>query len=231
MICPECRKDVSSSAVFCPHCGFPLSGRSKEIQPAISPVLPPIATPTTAPDFDGQLRKLARLKEEGLISEDEFNRKKRALLLSTAPGKKQALVGTAAAPGQQLSKDQPWLSWLLIIGGLLFSLLGLFGFFDMAGDAGFRPTTTQNTMQESGPKLISKAQWREKIRPYWNPGGSVKLTTIANFKALVGEPSHTETMEGIASWHYDCSDGTIQIELVDPNMSGGRMLINAINDF
>jgi hypothetical protein len=225
MICPECRKEVSFSAAFCPHCGFPLSGRSKEIQPAISPVLPPIATTATAPDFESQLRKLARLKEEGLISEDEFNRKKRVLLLSTSPDNEQALVGTAAAPGQQLSKDQPWLTWLGI-GVLLLFMIGW-----IADGAGCSPTTTSNSMQESGPKLISKSQWREKVRPYWNPGGSVKVTTIANFKALVGEPSQTQTVEGHAYWYYECSDGTIQVDLVDPNMSGGRMLLNAINDF
>jgi len=78
---------------------------------------------------------------------------------------------------------------------------------------------------------MSKAQWREKVRPYWNPGGGIKVTTVANFKALVGEPSSTQTTDGIADWYYTCSDGTIQLELVDPSMSGGRLLIRAINDF
>jgi len=38
---------------------------------------PPPAPPA---DFDDQLRRLAKLKQEGLISEDEFNLKKRLLL-------------------------------------------------------------------------------------------------------------------------------------------------------
>ena len=80
-------------------------------------------------------------------------------------------------------------------------------------------------------KTMTKTAWREKIRPYWNPGGGIKVVTIADFKALFGEPAKTQSVEGLAYWYYDCSDGTIQMVLIDPNMSGGRMLINAVNDF
>lgn len=80
-------------------------------------------------------------------------------------------------------------------------------------------------------KVMTKTAWRAKIRSYWNPGGGMKVTTIANFKAMFGEPSKTQTVEGHAYWYYDCSDGMIQIDLIDPNMSGGRFLINAVNDF
>ncbi len=45
-----------------------------------TPVAPPMAATAPAPDFDEQLRKLAKLKQEGVISEDEFNQKKKALL-------------------------------------------------------------------------------------------------------------------------------------------------------
>lgn len=52
------------------------------------PVRPPAPAPAAAlsavaqppPDFDEQLRKLAKLKSEGLISDEEFNAKKKALL-------------------------------------------------------------------------------------------------------------------------------------------------------
>ena len=77
----------------------------------------------------------------------------------------------------------------------------------------------------------TKAEWRQKVRPYWNPGGPIKVATITDFKALAGEPSHTETVEGVAYWTFECSDGTVQVELIDPNMSGGKMLIKDIKDF
>lgn len=80
-------------------------------------------------------------------------------------------------------------------------------------------------------KTLKKSQWREKIRPYWNPGGPIKVATISEFKNIFGEPSKTQSAEGNASWYYQCSDGTIQIELIDPNMSGGRMIIKEINDY
>ena len=29
--CPECKKQVSNSALFCPHCGFPLEKTEKHV--------------------------------------------------------------------------------------------------------------------------------------------------------------------------------------------------------
>jgi hypothetical protein len=97
----------------------------------------------------------------------------------------------------------------------------------LAEDAGCN-STPSNPGATAKP---SKAEWRQKVRPYWNPGGPIKVATIADFKALVGEPSHTETVEGVAYWSFECSDGIIQVELINPNMSGGRMLIKDIKDF
>lgn len=103
----------------------------------------------------------------------------------------------------------------------------------MADMAGCNPDTALNSEHESGPKLISKAQWMQKVRPYWNPGGSIKMTTVANFKALMGEPSQTQTDgdTGHAYWSYQCSDGTVEVDLVDPNMTGGTMAISSISDY
>lgn len=44
------------------------------------PVVPPVHPPQQEPDFDEQLRKLAKLKAEGLVSEEEFDRKRKQLL-------------------------------------------------------------------------------------------------------------------------------------------------------
>ena len=45
-----------------------------------APVAPPVAPPALVPDFDEQLRKLAKLKQDGLLSEEEFSLKKKELL-------------------------------------------------------------------------------------------------------------------------------------------------------
>jgi len=167
------------------------------------------------------------LKDEGLSSEEEFNHKKKTFHFATAPGTEKPLAGTAAAQGQQPPKDQADKVWLGCLGIIVLLLLIVW----IVGQASSGPTTTQYSGQESSPTLSSKAQWREKIRPYWNPGGPINVTTIVNFKALVGEPSQTQSIEGHAFWYYNCSDGTIQVELVAPSMSGGRMLIHGVNDY
>ena len=43
--------------------------------PTISPTPPPLP-----PDFDQQLRTLAKLRDEGVITEEEFSAKKKAML-------------------------------------------------------------------------------------------------------------------------------------------------------
>jgi ankyrin repeat protein len=80
-------------------------------------------------------------------------------------------------------------------------------------------------------KSIKKSQWKERVRSYWNPSGPIRVATISEFKAAFGEPSKTQSRDGVAYWYYDCSDGTIQIALIDPNMSGGRMLIKEVNEY
>jgi hypothetical protein len=78
---------------------------------------------------------------------------------------------------------------------------------------------------------VTKAQWRQKALPFYNPGGGIKLTTTANFKKVMGEPSSTQTIEGHSYWYFDCADGTIQVVLIDPALSGGTLAIDSINDY
>ena len=40
----------------------------------------PVSTSTHSQDFDQQLRRLAKLKDDGIISQDDFDRKKNQLL-------------------------------------------------------------------------------------------------------------------------------------------------------
>ncbi len=208
-LCPECQKQVSSRAASCPHCGFPLS-RGGGALGGVPPEQPPAPIPAPAPDFNESLLKLAKLKEDGVITEAEYQAKVKAL---------QA----ARTPNQQPKQNQASQGLLGCLGIIVLVLIIAW----LSNIAGCNETGQQST----SPHLPSKAEWRQKVRPYWNPGGPIKLTTIADFKNLVGEPSHTQTMEGIAYWYYECSDGSIQLELVDPNMSGGRLLIREVNDF
>ena len=89
----------------------------------------------------------------------------------------------------------------------------------------------KTTDSQGGTHLLTKAQWRQKALPYYNPyGGSRRRTTVAEFKSVMGEPARTQALDGYAFWYYDCADGTIQVKLIDPAMSGGEMAIETIND-
>jgi hypothetical protein len=89
----------------------------------------------------------------------------------------------------------------------------------------------KTTDPQKGEHALTKAQWRQKALPYYNPGGGGrKVTTVADFKGVMGEPARTETLGGYVYWFYDCSDGTIQVKLIDPAMSGGTLAIETIND-
>ena len=55
MICPECKKEVSTEVTACPHCGYPLVRVAKETPPSIS--LPQLQSRTqTAPAATSPVR-------------------------------------------------------------------------------------------------------------------------------------------------------------------------------
>lgn len=88
---------------------------------------------------------------------------------------------------------------------------------------------------KSAPKAdstkMTKAEWRKRVAPY-DPGYSpVQVITAQEFKRKFGEPGKTQTVNLKLYWYYECTDGTIQIVLNDPNATGGIMAIDAINDF
>lgn len=53
--CPECKKEVSSQAVSCPHCGFPLSG-----------AIPAAFTPPPAPPSPQQVTSVSPASKTGV---------------------------------------------------------------------------------------------------------------------------------------------------------------------
>jgi hypothetical protein len=110
--------------------------------------------------------------------------------------------------------------------GVIVSIFIIGGIAHFAGwDESSQPLTGET---QAG---ITKAAWRQKALPFYNPGGGIKLTTVANFKKVVGEPSSTQTIDGHAYWYYDCADGMVQVVLIDPALSGGTLAIDSINDY
>jgi transposase-like protein len=54
--------------------------QEQEQQAAAEPAAPPPAAPAAEPEYMAELEKLAQLKQQGILSEDEFEAKKRQLL-------------------------------------------------------------------------------------------------------------------------------------------------------
>lgn len=93
------------------------------------------------------------------------------------------------------------------------------------------PENWQPLPPSSDSGLPSKAEWRRKISDYWTPPSYMQPVTVAKFKSLVGEPSQTQVIEQRAYWYYKCSDGTIQMVITDPAISGSQLLVHSINDY
>lgn len=124
-------------------------------------------------------------------------------------------------PSSQLPKISKGAGCLTVI--ILFCLVAWIA--DMAG-------CNKSTTSPDGSQALTKAEWRQKASPYYNPGGGIKLATVREFKKLMGEPARTQTLgDGHAFWYYDCSDGTIQVVLIDPATTGGTLMIDSINDY
>jgi hypothetical protein len=82
-------------------------------------------------------------------------------------------------------------------------------------------------------EAITKTEWRAKLRRHF--GKYAEIGVLAgfnadNFKKLMGEPSKTQSVGQSAYWYYDCSDGTIQLELNSGALVAGLMQ-GKINDF
>jgi Short C-terminal domain/zinc-ribbon domain len=101
--CTECGQQISDKAAACPRCGSPASTSSNPIRDSVIQLekalfdevqkfsagirelvssarrpSPPSAPPSA--DIPDQIRKLAKLKDNGIISSEEFEAKKTELL-------------------------------------------------------------------------------------------------------------------------------------------------------
>jgi Short C-terminal domain/zinc-ribbon domain len=101
--CTECGQQISDKAAACPRCGSPASTSSNPIWDSVIQLEKALfdgvqrfsaqiresassarrQSPSSAPpspDIPDQIRKLAKLKDEGIISSQEFEAKKTELL-------------------------------------------------------------------------------------------------------------------------------------------------------
>ena len=77
-------------------------------------------------------------------------------------------------------------------------------------------------------KALSKAEWK---RAYYNRFPTGAIVTVGNFTRMFGKASQTQTVGQEAYWYFECSDGTIQVVLNDPNLMGAGACIQSVNDY
>ncbi len=91
-----------------------------------------------------------------------------------------------------------------------------------------RGIKTAKATTSTDSTTMTKDEWKKAYYSRF-PAGSI--VTVAKFKNSFGTPSRTQTVGQEAYWYYECSDGTIQVILNDPNLLGAGACIQSINDF
>ena len=79
--CPACKELITAKAISCKHCGAVLSAGGPATgyaQPAYN-AAPPPAAPAVASVAD-ELAKLAKLRDQGILTQDEFDARKKTVL-------------------------------------------------------------------------------------------------------------------------------------------------------
>jgi len=182
--------------------------------------------------FDEHLRKLAKLKEDGIISAEEYKTKKAEILAcigggtdtSDSPSEAQArpvqAVRTQVQPGL-VNPMSGYLGCLTIV----FILMVIGWLTNMAG-------CTPNEGTSTFPGM-TKAEFIQCISPC-NPLSPQFKGSLseAEFRKKYGRPDHIQRIGDYTYWYYQCKDGEIQIVIVSSSLEmQGVVGIWEINEF
>lgn len=110
--------------------------------------------------------------------------------------------------------------------GLIVLVAAVGWIADLAGCNWIEPSGP--TTVTPGTGTVTKAEWMRRFQAN-DPRHT--LMPVQKFKNLFGEPSNTQNVGGQVYWYYECTDGTIQLVMADPNASGGIMAISDVNEF
>jgi len=77
-------------------------------------------------------------------------------------------------------------------------------------------------------EVLSRTEWKNTYSSCF-PTGSI--VTVAKFRSVFGEPSRIQTQDQRAFWYYECSDGTIQVVLNDPDLLGSAACVLSIKNY
>jgi ankyrin repeat protein len=110
------------------------------------------------------------------------------------------------------------------------------GYIDIAkilADAGGREPPPPEPPKAIDYSKTTKAQWFARFRELrYDPNFSPMVTpTEQGFKAVFGEPVQTQMVRETVFWYYQCVDGTIQLKLANPALTGSRLIFQGVNGY
>jgi hypothetical protein len=86
-------------------------------------------------------------------------------------------------------------------------------------------------LQSRPADLPSKAHWQRKFHGQYANFGRGQPVSVAQLKRAVGEPSSTQSVGAEAYWYYQCSDGSVQVVVDNPNVFGNGAYVKQVNDY
>jgi hypothetical protein len=82
--------------------------------------------------------------------------------------------------------------------------------------------------------VITRQAWKARlsqINESFRATGTKLAMNMADFVKFMGKPDRTETVDNSTYWYYDCSDGTIQIELNSIALNAAGIMQGNVNDY
>lgn len=99
---------------------------------------------------------------------------------------------------------------------------------------GANSAISSTSVSGSGPSPLSKAGWKAKLSQnngLFRVTGTKLTMNKADFVKLMGNPDRTQTAGDTAYWYYDCSDGTIEIDLNAGDLNMGGIMQGNVSDY
>lgn len=81
------------------------------------------------------------------------------------------------------------------------------------------------------PNTVTKSELLERIRPFDPRFSGIEVATAARLKEILGEPSDIKKLGNWEYWQYACSDGIVQIQMIDTQITGGRAHLKSVDSY
>jgi hypothetical protein len=77
----------------------------------------------------------------------------------------------------------------------------------------------------------TRAELTTKLRPFDPRFSGVQIATTARLKEILGEPSEIKKVGSWEYWQYVCTDGIVQIQMIDSQAIGGQAHLKSVDSY